>query len=135
MVKGPYEIECLERGLHVAEDGANAVIQMLEPGVTERAAATLYEERIVKRGAAPCCTIVAAGQRSAIPAPYPSERALRSGDLVRLEVGCVLKGYHADLARTAVVGWGSVTVMDTLLVTRGGARVMNRAARGLVAID
>src|SRR5262249_15637784 len=33
-VKGPYEIECLQRALHVSEEALNAVIQMLKPGVT-----------------------------------------------------------------------------------------------------
>lgn len=226
-VKGPYEIECLERALHLAEEAANAVIQMLEPGVTERAAVTLFEETVVKKGGAPFLSIIAFGDRAAVPAPYPSDRTLRAGDVVRFEVGCVLKGYYASLGRTAVmgqpdqqqehayeavqagvdaairaikpgvtagrvfdvtvaavrtanlagyrrhhvghgiglepfeppllaagddtefaqamvlrvetpyyqIGWGGVTVMETVLVTRDGCRVMNRSARGLVALD
>ncbi len=43
------------------------------------------------------------GERSALPAA-PSTRALRPGDLVRLEVGCVFKGYYSAVARTAVMG-------------------------------
>jgi Xaa-Pro aminopeptidase len=37
-------------------------------------------------------------------AATPSGRRLRGGDLVRLDVGCVADGYHADVARTAVMG-------------------------------
>jgi Xaa-Pro dipeptidase len=103
-VKGPWELECLHKALAIAEDAANAVIQMLVPGVTEREAATLYEKTLLERGASPCATIVLFGERAAIPAAYASERALRARDLVRLDVGCVFRGYHADLARTAVMG-------------------------------
>ncbi|MBI2219453.1 MAG: aminopeptidase P family protein [Candidatus Rokubacteria bacterium] len=226
-IKSPYEIECLERSLHLAEEAANAVIQMLEPGVTERQAVTLFQETVVKTGGAPYCSIIAFGDHTAIPAPAPRDRGLKAGELVRFEVGCEWKGYYSGVARTAilgqpterqdrtyeaaqaglaaaidsikpgvaagtvfdaairaareaglpsyrrhhaghatglepfeppllaagedtelqqamvlrveapyyVIGWGGVTVMDTVLVTRGGARVMNRAARGLIALD
>ena len=227
MVKGPYEIECLERALHVAEEALDNVIQAIQPGMTERAAMTLFDETVVRKGGTPLVTIVAFGERSAIPPPYPADRALRPRELVRFEVGCVVRGHCATVARTAVmgqpdeqqertydaiaagvetairairpgvtagrvfdatvaavreaglpgyrrhhvghaiglepfetpllaagddtelaqamvlrvetpyylVGWGGVTVMETLLVTRDGARVMNRSARGLVALD
>src|SRR5205085_1884581 len=61
MVKGPFEIECLERALHIAEESVNAVIQMLKPGVTEREAVRRYEEEVVHRGATPYATIIAMG--------------------------------------------------------------------------
>src|SRR5262249_25313084 len=48
--------------------------------------------------------VVLFGERSAFPAVGPSERALRAGDLVRLDVGGVFKGHHGRLARTAVMG-------------------------------
>src|SRR3989442_2590974 len=76
---------------------------MLEPGVEEREAATLYEAEVVKRGEEPSATRITMGERSARPAA-PSTRALRPGDLVRLEVGCVFKGYCSAVARTAVMG-------------------------------
>lgn len=102
-VKGPWELECLARALRIAEEAANEVLQMLKPGVEEREAATLYEAEVAKRGAEPSGTCVVMGERSALP-EAPSARALRSGDLVRLEVGCVFKGYCSAVARTAVMG-------------------------------
>src|SRR5439155_648177 len=66
-------------------------------------AATLYEAEVVKRGAEPSATRITMGERSALPAA-PSTRALRPGDLVRLGVGCVFKGYYSAVARTAVMG-------------------------------
>jgi len=103
-VKSPYEIECLERALQIAEESANVVIQALKPGVTEREAATIYEAEVVKRGGSPYGVIVAMGEGTSVPTPYPTDRALRRGDLVRLDVGCAWKGYNSEVARTAVMG-------------------------------
>jgi Xaa-Pro aminopeptidase len=34
-----------------------------------------------------------------------------------------------------LVGWGGMTVMETVLVMQKGSRVMNRSARGLILLD
>jgi Xaa-Pro aminopeptidase len=104
VVKSPYEIECLQTALWIAEEAANAVLDALHPGVTEREAAAVYESEISRRGAQAYCTIIAAGPNAAVPAPFPSGRALRRGDVIRMDLGCVFKGYKSDLARTAVMG-------------------------------
>jgi Xaa-Pro aminopeptidase len=102
-VKGPYEIDRLQRALHVAEEGIDAVLQMLKPGATEREAAALYEAEVIRRGGIPYCTLIMMGERTALPAVRPSDRALRRGDLVRFDLGCIVDGYHSDVARTAVM--------------------------------
>lgn len=104
VVKGPYEIDCLQQALRVAEESIHEVLGELKPGTTGREAADLYERAVVRRGARPSATIVAFGPDAALPAAFPGERALRPGDLIRFDLGCVFKGYHADVARTAVLG-------------------------------
>jgi Xaa-Pro dipeptidase len=103
-VKGPYEIDCLQQALHVAEEAINEVLALLRPGVTEREAITAFEHAIARRNATPFCTIIAFGPGSAVPAPWPGDRALRSRDLVRFDLGCSVKGYRSDVARMAVMG-------------------------------
>lgn len=103
-VKGPWELECLQRALGIAEEAVNEVVQRLAPGMTGREAALLYRQEVLKRGATPGPVVVASGPDSAIPTASPSERDVRPGDLIRLEVACVFRGYWADVGRTAVVG-------------------------------
>jgi Xaa-Pro dipeptidase len=103
-VKSPYELECLERALHIAEEALNQVIQVIKPGLTEREAVSIYESEVLKRGAETYPAIVAFGERSAIPAPWPTDRALRAGEIARFDLGCVFKGYYASVARTAITG-------------------------------
>jgi len=103
-VKSPYELECLEHALRIAEEALNQVVQVIEPGRTEREIVGIYETEVLKRGAEIYPSIVAFGERSAIPAPWPTDRALRDGELARFDVGCVFKGYYASVARTAITG-------------------------------
>lgn len=104
MVKGADEVEALERAARIAEDGIAAVLAMLEPGVTERDAALVYEQEVLRKGAQPFFTVITIGERAALADVYPSDRALRPGDLVRFDLGCLHRWYRSDISRTAVLG-------------------------------
>jgi Xaa-Pro aminopeptidase len=103
-VKAPFEIECLERALRAAEEALNEVIQVLARGTTEREAAAAYRAEVIKRGADPGRVLIALGERTGVPLAPPTDRALRPGELVRFDVACVHRGYHARVGRTAVLG-------------------------------
>ena len=104
LVKGPYEIECLQQALWRAEEAIHEVLGELNAGITEREAAAVYERAVARRGGRASATIIAFGPSSALPVTSPGDRALRAGDFVRFDVGCVFKGYHAAVARMAVLG-------------------------------
>ena len=103
-VKSPWEIEHLGRALGLVEEALNEVVAKLEPGMTEREAAALYQSEVVKRGGAPMPATIATGKRAWIPRAAASERSLRAREAIRFDVGASLDGYHASVARTAVAG-------------------------------
>ena len=103
-VKGPYEIDCLQQALWMAEEAIHEVLGELTAGITEREAAAIYERALGRRGARPTSTLIAFGPNTALPATRPGERPLRAGDFVRFDVGSLLKGYHAEIARMAILG-------------------------------
>lgn len=103
-VKAPFEIECLQRALGIAEEALNEVIQTLARGTTEREAAAAYRAAVVKRGAEPCRVLASMGERTSLPLAWPTDRALHPGEVVCFDVGCVYRGYHARVARTGVLG-------------------------------
>ena len=47
---------------------------------------------------------MAAGPNSAIPHHRPTDRVLAAGDLVKLDFGATVDGYHSDMTRTLVLG-------------------------------
>jgi Xaa-Pro aminopeptidase len=75
-------------------------------GRTERAVARDLEDRMLDLGADGIAfpTIVAAGPNSAVPHHSPTDREIAAGDLLKVDFGAQVGGYHADCTRTVVVG-------------------------------
>ena len=103
-IKSAEEVRRLERAALIAEDGVAAILGMLKAGVTEREAAMVFEGEVVRRGAQPFFTVVTMGHRAALADVYASDAALKAGDLIRFDLGCVYQGYRSDISRTAVLG-------------------------------
>lgn len=119
-IKGPWELECLKRALSIAEESVNVVIQGLKPGISEREAASLFSQEVIKREAEPSAVVLLFGERSAFPAVDPSDRALKMGELVRFDLGCAYKGYRSQVARTAVMGEPSARQQEIHDAIQGG---------------
>ncbi|HEY4419266.1 MAG TPA: Xaa-Pro peptidase family protein [Pseudonocardia sp.] len=107
-VKDDDEIAAL-RAACAAGDAALADLMAaggLRPGRTEREVALDLESRMRDHGATGPAfdTIVAAGVHSAVPHHSPTGTQLRAGDLVTLDFGALVDGYHSDMTRTVVLG-------------------------------
>ncbi len=105
-VKDDDEIRLIERACEVTGEAFTSVLHLLRPLTTEREVAVAIERAMVDLGAeAPAFdTIVAAGPNGAIPHHTPGNRPIASGDLVTIDCGARLGGYHADMTRTVTVG-------------------------------
>jgi Xaa-Pro aminopeptidase len=103
-VKDDYEVAALRRVNRVAETAIASALEQAQTGVTERDLLRWVQQTMVEHGARPLLGSIGIGERGALVDFAPSERSLSEGDAIRLDVGCVLDGYHADLARTAVLG-------------------------------
>jgi Xaa-Pro aminopeptidase len=107
-VKDSAEIEALRAACAAADAALADVIEAggLRPGRTERDVAVALEQRMRRHGAdGPSFdTIVAAGANSAIPHHQPTDAVLATGDLVKMDFGALLGGYHSDMTRTVVLG-------------------------------
>ena len=109
-------------------------------GRTERDLAGELELTMRRLGAeAPAFpTIVGSGPNSAVPHHTPTERALARGDLVVLDFGARVGGYHADITRTVVLGppadW-QVDLAELVAASQRSARAALRAGTGTGAVD
>jgi Xaa-Pro aminopeptidase len=105
-IKEPGEVEILRRSAMLMGDVLGRVIAGLEPGQSEREVAWRIETLIREQGAeeASFPPIVASGPNSALPHTTPTERALREGEPVILDVGAKLEGYCSDMTRTVFLG-------------------------------
>lgn len=106
IVKDAEEIEALRRACAATDRALEGLLPKLRLGTTERDAAWALLGELRRAGAdGPSFpSIVAFGPNAAIPHHEPSDRPLERGDLVKLDFGALVNGYHADLTRTFVYG-------------------------------
>ncbi|HEU5109997.1 MAG TPA: M24 family metallopeptidase, partial [Micromonosporaceae bacterium] len=102
------EVEALRMACAAADRALAGLIEQggLAAGRTEREVARDLENRMLDHGAAGPSfeSIVATGANSAVPHHRPTDAVLRAGDLVKLDFGALVDGYHSDMTRTLVLG-------------------------------
>ncbi len=105
-VKDEQEIGWIEEAAALTDGVFTRIAGELKPGMTEiEVAARIDYFLMTAAGDLPAFrTIVAGGERGALPHAHPSERRLEAGDLLTLDFGAVHKGYCADMTRTVVIG-------------------------------
>ena len=105
-VKDADELAAIERACAVSVDALTDLLNGPFAGRTERQVARDLEWRMFERGAEALAfeTIMASGPNSAIPHHRPTDRVVEPGDLVKIDFGARVDGYHADCTRTFVVG-------------------------------
>ena len=106
MIKDEAELELLAAACALTDQAFAIVLGAIRPGRTEREIAIMIERTMVDLGAeAPAFdTIVASGPNGAIPHHSPGARAVERGDLVTVDCGARVGGYHADMTRTVAIG-------------------------------
>ena len=104
MVKTPRELDVLRRVSRITDAAIREAFMSVKIGDTEMDLAGAVTAGLYRLGAEHFrMLIVATGERSRLPNVGPTDRELRRGDLIRLEVFGVLQGYHAGVCRTGAV--------------------------------
>lgn len=104
-VKDHFELERLANAARVTDRVAAAALAGLRPGMTELEVSGLVANEVASAGARLSFeTIVQSGPNSAMPHLRPGGRRLQPGDLVLLDLGAFVDGYHGDITRMAVLG-------------------------------
>jgi Xaa-Pro aminopeptidase len=82
------------------------ILAIMQPGMTETAVAAELEHaaRVAGAEAMSFPTIVASGQRSALPHGHATQAKLPRSGFVTLDFGVVLDGYCSDMTRTVHMG-------------------------------
>ncbi|OFV98982.1 MAG: hypothetical protein A3F68_13375 [Acidobacteria bacterium RIFCSPLOWO2_12_FULL_54_10] len=106
IVKEESEIETMRRAAHVASLAFEETLPFLKPGVSEKEIAAEIDYRMRRHGAEKTSfdTIIAFGERTALPHARPGERKLRANECILLDLGAILDGYASDMTRTVFLG-------------------------------
>ena len=105
-VKDERELDLIRQSSRLNEKVFQQVYQGIRIGQTEREIALTIESTMRQMGAERPSfdTIVAFGTNAAKPHAVPSDRTLKAGETVLVDMGLVYKGYCSDLSRTFVLG-------------------------------
>jgi Xaa-Pro aminopeptidase len=112
--KDSEELLHLRKAVQITDEVFCDVLKLIRPGATEQdlAAEISYRQRRAGAEGDAFDIIVASGPRSALPHARATPRKVRNGELVLLDFGCVVEGYHSDMTRTVAVGRVSSAVRE-----------------------
>lgn len=100
--KDAGELTSIREAVRIAEQALEQTIAEVRVGMTERQVAGLLEHHLRDLGsdAPPFETIVASGERAALPHARASRRALQAGEFLLIDFGATFEGYCSDITRT-----------------------------------
>ncbi len=144
MVKDADEIELIRKAVHLGSRCFEETLLLLKNGVTETELAAEIEYRMRLYGGEKTAfeTIIAFGDRTALPHARPTSRRLKPNEFVLFDLGVILSGYCSDMTRT--VFWGKApakakamykAVLESQLASENSVRAgidcgtVDRAAR------
>jgi Xaa-Pro dipeptidase len=105
-VKDEKEAELMRKAAELTSEGMRVAYETVTPGIREYEVAAEIEYAMRKQGSSGTAfeTIVASGSCSAFPHGGCSDKKIREGDLVVVDVGATYKLYRSDMTRTLVAG-------------------------------
>ncbi len=135
MVKSPEEIEIIKKACEISSRSFKETLPFIKEGITEKDIAAELEYRFRKNGADKTSfdTIVAAGERGALPHGMPSERKIKSHELIVMDFGVFYNGYASDTTRTVSVGEPNKESSEVYEIVRSAQELgRNLVKEGLV---
>lgn len=105
IVKSPAELALLQSAKDMTLAVQAAAARILRPGILASEVVRFIDEahRAIGGGPSYFC-IVQFGRATAFPHGLPGDRALNEGELVLIDTGCRVGGYHSDITRTYAFG-------------------------------
>jgi Xaa-Pro aminopeptidase len=105
-VKDDDERDLIRRAQAATDAAFAGVLDRFAVGVTEQWIARELEHLMMEAGAdGPAFDpIVAFGENAAEPHHEPNHRTLEEGDVIKIDLGALVEGYHSDMTRTIAFG-------------------------------
>jgi methionyl aminopeptidase len=121
--KSEAEIEAMAKAGRVVADALAIIGEAVRPGVTTKELDEAAEEYIRSQGGAPTFkgyhgfpASICASVNDEIVHGIPGPKILREGDIVSIDCGAIVDGYHGDAAVTVAVGSASDELLELIRV-------------------
>ena len=105
-VKDDTEVDLIRKSIAIAEESFEAVLEMIQVGLTENHLAGLLLSEMRSRGAMQDSfpPIIASGAHSSLPHYRPGDQPILKDAPLLIDWGALYRGYCSDLTRTLLVG-------------------------------
>ena len=125
VIKNNKQIDSMRRAGCIVAEALEIAKQVIVPGIKTQEIDKMIEEHILKRGGLPsfkgyngfpasACTSI----NSEVVHGIPGSTILKDGDIISIDVGACINGFHGDAADTFAVGNVSDDAKKLILVTR-----------------
>ena len=106
IVKSNDEIDSIRKACGIADLAIDSALAQTREGISESELAGVIESVFRKNGAehASMMPCIFSGDHPRLGYICSSDRKVKSGELVRIDIGCVVDGYCCCIARTGFVG-------------------------------
>jgi len=125
IIKNDMEIEYMKRAGKVVGETLAKLEDAIKPGITTADLDRIAEEYILKQGAKPSFkgyhgfpASICASVNNEVVHGFPTSTLLQEGDIVSVDCGAILNGYHGDAARTFPIGKISSDAENLIRVTK-----------------
>jgi len=125
IIKTPAEVAKMRKAGRVVAQAFEILAEMIRPGVRTLDLDRAVEEFFKKVGAVPSFkgyhgfpASICASVNEVVVHGIPGELMLVEGDIIGIDIGAIVEGYHGDAARTFAVGQISEEAQRLLTVTR-----------------
>lgn len=106
MVKSAAEVATIRASVQLNSAALEHALENFKAGMTEvdLAAEIEYRMRLLGADGTSFDTIVASGERTALPHAHPSDHPVAANQLLLIDMGASVSGYASDMTRTYAVG-------------------------------
>lgn len=110
-IKSDYELSLMRMAGRIVYDTHQYLKPYIKPGITTGELDKLAHDYIISRDATPSClgyegypASICISVNEEVVHGIPGKRKLKNGDIVKLDISMIYKGYHSDSAATYPVG-------------------------------
>lgn len=123
--KTEAEIALMKKSAMLVSETLTQVAKELKPGITTMQIDALCAKFIRDHGAIPSFLNyngyphnICASVNDVVVHGFPNNTALKEGDIVSIDIGVILNGWHGDHAYTFIIGEVSKQVLDLVRITK-----------------
>src|SRR3989338_3288301 len=123
-IKTEQEIQIMKEGGKILREFLKKLSEMVKPGITTNNLEELANKLVLSYKVKPSFlgydgypNILCTSLNDEVVHGIPSDRVLKEGDLLKIDMGVLYKGFHTDSATTLVVGGRGDNIKNKLIQT------------------